>query len=367
MKIGILTYHRVINVGAILQTFCAFEFFKSLGCEVEIIDLRNLVTERNEKRKLVSIKKLSINLKQIKKLKSIRKFAKNRLKYSSIVNSGDTKKFANFCKKQNYDIVSVGSDTVWEMRKNGYATLNVNEFFLEHYNGKKMSFSASMDPINDIDHFKDLIKKRSAVINKFDFVGVRDSITKSVLSSYGTSSYHTCDPTILMMDHPIFAVKQSKRESLGIQLRKELAEELSLKINMQKVFINGNGPEAMNYDPAWTIEKYLDALNANKYIITDRFHGAILSLLVSRAEIPVIFLEDKFKWSEKNSKIRDLAQRLDVEEFVCSSVNDSFSILKKLYNGELIWDRVKVLTRLANMSVDTRNLLTEKIQNIYVN
>ena len=76
MKIGILTYHRVINIGAILQAYCVKEFYQSLGHEVILIDLRNWKTEFYEYRKLFNLKKLKINLFHYNKFKNLRSFLK---------------------------------------------------------------------------------------------------------------------------------------------------------------------------------------------------------------------------------------------------------------------------------------------------
>jgi hypothetical protein len=46
MKVGILTFHRAENFGAVLQVYALQEFIISLGCEVEIIDYRNKAIER---------------------------------------------------------------------------------------------------------------------------------------------------------------------------------------------------------------------------------------------------------------------------------------------------------------------------------
>ena len=40
MKIGLLTYHKSYNCGAVLQTYATCRLLKELGHEVELIDLR---------------------------------------------------------------------------------------------------------------------------------------------------------------------------------------------------------------------------------------------------------------------------------------------------------------------------------------
>ena len=41
MRIGILTFHKVNNYGAVLQNFALQKVLSNFGCEVETIDYRN--------------------------------------------------------------------------------------------------------------------------------------------------------------------------------------------------------------------------------------------------------------------------------------------------------------------------------------
>ena len=44
MRIGLLTYHKSYNCGAVLQTYATCRLLKELGHEVELIDLRQPIT-----------------------------------------------------------------------------------------------------------------------------------------------------------------------------------------------------------------------------------------------------------------------------------------------------------------------------------
>ena len=47
MKIGILTFQRADNYGAMLQCYALQEYLKSAGHEVEVIDYRNYNLEKD--------------------------------------------------------------------------------------------------------------------------------------------------------------------------------------------------------------------------------------------------------------------------------------------------------------------------------
>lgn len=45
MKVGILTFHRAENFGAALQVYALQSFLQKKGCDVDVIDYRNLAIE----------------------------------------------------------------------------------------------------------------------------------------------------------------------------------------------------------------------------------------------------------------------------------------------------------------------------------
>ena len=51
MKIGILTVHRAINIGAILQTYATQEILRSLGYDAYVIDYVQEKVERVDREK----------------------------------------------------------------------------------------------------------------------------------------------------------------------------------------------------------------------------------------------------------------------------------------------------------------------------
>ena len=53
-KIGIITYHRAINYGAILQVYALQKKIKELGAKCVILDYRNKRLENKHKRRRIS-------------------------------------------------------------------------------------------------------------------------------------------------------------------------------------------------------------------------------------------------------------------------------------------------------------------------
>lgn len=69
MKIGILTFHRALNYGAVLQCYALYTTLKSMGHEPEIIDYRPESIERY--RHLYSKLSLAHDRSIIQKIKSL--------------------------------------------------------------------------------------------------------------------------------------------------------------------------------------------------------------------------------------------------------------------------------------------------------
>ncbi len=368
MKIGVLTYHRVINIGAILQAYCVCEFYKSMGHEVQLIDLRNKKTEWNETRKLFNIRKLKFNRHQFNNFRSVRNFLKGHFSLTRKIYDGNPHRFAKFLNKQNFDIVSVGSDTVWELRDPGYTRLTVNEFFLPGYSGKKISFAASMDPVNkNVKDYYELMKARAAALRNFNFINIRDKSTQEALTEYGLDSIFIPDPTIIMKDHEIFNINSVEtKDEVGLQLDVRTCDYIRERQSDPVVNVYSYAPSfTHNHFPSnLSVEQYLQRLGCLRVLVTDRFHGTLLTLLVSNCEIPVIAFENPKKWQHNHSKIRDLFDAFGISEFVADNERQLADILDKTIRGDLDWPAEEVRNRMSVLSDASRQTLEQQLESL---
>ena len=98
MRIGLLTYHKSYNCGAVLQTYATCRLLKELGHEVELIDLRQ--PEPIKLRQLIFIPRF------IKFHRFCKKF------YPSLTRHYKTVEELRKA-KLDYDCLLVGSDQTW--------------------------------------------------------------------------------------------------------------------------------------------------------------------------------------------------------------------------------------------------------------
>ena len=142
MRIGILTFHNVINYGGTLQCLALQTFLKKNGYNAKIINYQS----KNIEKANALIKKN--NFKSL--IKSIITFLPNSIRYiryekfikqnliltNKIYNYDELKKEI----EDNFDIIIVGSDQVWN---DEIINTEKNIYFLKDINIEKISYAAS--------------------------------------------------------------------------------------------------------------------------------------------------------------------------------------------------------------------------------
>ena len=198
-NIGLLTFHKSINYGSVLQAWALTKTI-SKKYSVEVIDykpnkydyLYGLYRPWN------TMNNIKYNLKRIPLRKEIKnqaylfeRFREKQLSLSPIeYNSKNADKIGNF-----YDVIVVGSDQVWNLRAKDCDLV----FFLPFsFAGRKVSYACS---INDTDYTEercsDELRKQ---LCSFDFISIREKSGSEKLQNYIFNKkkvYTLLDPTLL--------------------------------------------------------------------------------------------------------------------------------------------------------------------------
>lgn len=335
MKIGVLTYHRVINPGSVIQAWCVVQLAKELfpGATVEVIDYRPLRMELRELRKYVSRRFPIINRSHMAKTRSVRDFVGRALPTSAKSLISDSPgKAAEWIDRQAYDAIFVGSDTVWELREGAYSPDGTNAYFLPFQTqAKKLAIAASMDPVPQFSPAQlEILKGRVEWVADFDVVTVRDEATRDVLVQRGLRSEDidlVADPTLLVDWSSLVGPAPRRREEhqriCGVALPKPLAPAVHsalAKLGYRVWDWNGVGSSDSDYSlppglPLGERQRLYQELDG---FVTDRFHGAIFSTLLGQAN--VVFYEDPLKWINPDSKGRSLMDRAGMGDSVVRDV-----------------------------------------------
>ena len=204
MKIGILTYHRSVNEGSVIQAYCLQQLVQSLvpKASVEIIDYRPSVVEKRDFRKLFSRHPPFVNLNQWNKRKILHLFLHRHCTLSQHkCQTDDLGKARQFVVEQKYDAIIVGSDTVWRVRHNIGDLLAPNIYYLpDIHDPKKIAFAASFDLTDRMLLNAPRRRELARMIRDFDFISVRDEMSLRYLKEFGLKDKKFTfmpDPTLL--------------------------------------------------------------------------------------------------------------------------------------------------------------------------
>jgi hypothetical protein len=359
MKIGILTFHQSVNNGAVMQAYSLSRRLKEEYPEavVEIIDYRRESVEKAysytffEYIKADSIviiaKKFAKMLLDPQMLKRMKRRTEifhgciSTLPLSKeVIVSDETEEVYAYI-ENNYDVLIVGSDAVWNYVTRGFPNVYFPKADLKV---KKLSYAAScygMDYLSFAVNDRDELHK---VFSDFDFIGVRDEATENFVKWTGCKKdpYHTCDPTVMLDvdDLPINVSELEKKlrqrgfdfnkPTIGIMGSDKMLRMVKgfygSKYQFVSLYNYIKGADVNLYD----LEPYEWAyvFRYFKLTFTTFFHGTLLSL---RNGVPLICLDLNTDFGKKHTpKTLDVLKRLGFEEWYFSTdyKSKNFDIIK---------------------------------------
>jgi len=339
MKIGILTYHHVINDGAVLQTLGHVNTLKEIypSATIEVIDYRHKTTEYIEKRdvfkNIFKLKKGALS--KIKKYYNFKKFVKQLLPLTAEhLISDDVQEAVGFINKQNYDYVIVGSDEVWKILNKKYSRKFPNIYWLPpSIKAKKIASAASANTSNaSLIKEPNVVKTINENLSEFKAIAVRDQFTYDFIQGINPNLnlYQVPDPTF-GVDFNAVGVKE-KLEKVGVDFNRK---RFALNLSSNNIEFTKASGQIFNYAKQNNIQligigqynkyceiNFSDVLNSLEwaacyqyfdFCVTDRFHSTIFSI---KNNIPFLVIESTKKYpTEYKGKIVDLLSKMDKLEY----------------------------------------------------
>jgi len=372
MRIGLLTYHHVVNIGSVLQTYCSYNLLTRLypQAQVEVIDHVPAVSEAFKARQRRSTKGKGLFAKVVENdfIRSERaydRFLRERCAFGPSLPVGlGVYELMGRISDAAYDMVVVGSDTVFQL--DGYFgepiadALPPNAYYLPGLSGpRKVGLAVSFDPYVGGAQERERLGTVRQDLGSFDRILYRDATAEGLLTDAGYRSEqmaHVPDPTILMdITHlvPTTTPPSSRRERplAGVAVADPGLYERVAAI------VAGQGFEVIDYmhppgaevdldDPAAVVGNALRGYQQLDLMVTDRFHGSILTLQVSAANL--IGIENADRYQLPNSKLRDLFERLGIGEHLvrCGSSGPEPALLERLVSTRS-WNRGEMMRRMA--------------------
>lgn len=293
MKIGILTYLKEYsNLGTNMQSYCTLQAVKKAYPEahVELIDYSGWKPAKKPYLSHISIQSLKNDFTRIRKYDH---FFKNDLSLSenSLI-SADLHESLDFIKKQNYQAMYVGSDTLLELKRAKNDELTA--YWLDNtINAKKFLIAASSHNVVFENLSLGQKNRIQETINDFSLLGVRDEATFRLLSKFIPEG----DSRLQMVPDPTFTFKIKYAKIERYLFRKKLsftkpvvclhllrntkwAAELSNYFRKEGYLVASLRP-AYYADIIFTDLSPFEQIALYKYfslVITHRFHDSIFCL-----------------------------------------------------------------------------------------
>lgn len=303
MKIGILTFHRAHNYGAVLQAFALQEVLKEINCSVEIIDYRQPYIEKIYKsfnlQRILSKNPIKLGLKcheeifLIKKRKQIAKiFSDFREIYLQISHSS-INKINDFPIK--YDVIIHGSDQIWNKKLTG----GYDSIFLGGYNklgdSKIIAYAASMELIELNNYDNNILEKN---LEKFSCISVRETAIVNLLQPLVRNKIvKVVDPTILadasIWDKILIKPRVTRKYVLVYQnglneKTHEIANDIAQQIGASVIIISSWANKNDTNKNYATPGEFVGLIKYAACIVTTSFHGTTLSIVFKRPFYSVI-------------------------------------------------------------------------------
>lgn len=336
MKVGILTFHRASNYGAVLQAYALSEMVKKFGCSAEIIDYRCPEVEMAH-RPFAAFKKqkwYKAAVYFIGKCKNGKMFDKFRTRMFRLSEMYTRNNVGTI--KDKYDIFISGSDQVWSKRLSGFDKTYLLDFVDD--DRKKYSYAASFGFTSFPENTRDVYQK---YLEKFQMISLREKTAVDLLKNECSIDSCVClDPTLILGkdEWMKFSTKPDLNEKyiliytvqppVGLlKYARKLSEEKGLKL----IYLNNSRRKDLDIKHIRysTPEEFVGFFANAEYVLTNSFHGTAFSIIFNKE----LVVEIKTQKSV-NTRSEDLLKLCEIDDRI---INDNYSDFKM---SEINWQNV---------------------------
>ena len=339
MRIGILTFHRAINYGAVLQTYALQQTLEAMGHEVWVIDYRQPRVERTDRRPFQSDDKMRL-------LKGLHLRSWWRYDHAKANVMARRERFDQFLNHYlrltepcgqidipDFDLYVIGSDQVWNSTIcDGLDPVFWGDF--RHPMGSKViSYAASTS-------VKDLLKHKHTelqdLLENFSSISVREQETCDYINQHfklNNDAITVLDPTLLAekeiwdsFDNDTF---KDQDYVLYFGARACTAYPTILRDKSYSL-AKQYGCEVKSID--FNVDSPVDFVNKFRFakaVVTSSFHGIAFSLTFNRPLYAVMYGDEQdaryvnvLKSFGAENMLFNLNQELNARDFNYKAIND---------------------------------------------
>lgn len=353
MKIGIITYHAAYNFGSMLQAYATQEALRKLGHEVVVLNYRMPSQKRFYKEYRTEYGKLNFlqDILQFPMHKE-KKIRKNR--YEEFLNKffvlsdefNEPEEMKAYC--EDLDVIISGSDQIWNSKSCEFVNCDVRymrPYLLDGFEGKKISYASSIGHMDDV-----TLKWITPFIEKFNYISVREQTSKDRLGQLIEKPIErVLDPTFLLNREEWINRLGLKREEStsyllfyslkrfnGNRILKDVInfarkKNLAVKYVMPFSYYPDVGNDVDNCESYGPIE-FMNAIYNADLVITDSYHGTILSLNLNRNVYSLCY--------ENGAEFRktEILERMRLEDRIVGSVGDI--MMNNVIEFDLVNERI---------------------------
>lgn len=298
-KVGIITMHRVLNPGSVLQAYALYKQVCKMGYECEIVDYQYpnaFHIDNNHGCKRGVSEKIKLLYQRIKFFILYRaRLQKKRYvrfmdEYLSMSKFYSTKELL-FKESPKYDVYLTGSDQVW----NPKCMKGDDAFFCAwNSNGKKISYASSFSTSTIPDIYKE---HYSLHLRKYDCLGVREQSAVEVIRNLtGKNSVVVCDPTMLLFkadylpllkhsrihkNEPYILVYALTYAYNPYPQMDTIVKMVKGKMKLPVIYLYTNSVDNYHYRGAITSAgpcEFIDLFMHASFVVTSSFHGTAFAL-----------------------------------------------------------------------------------------
>jgi hypothetical protein len=347
-KIGILTFHRALNYGALLQAYSLQRVLVDNGYDAELVDYRCKFIESYYvplwKKIFISPKRflagIIFNGDILRRRDEFEEFTRTDITVSS-------NKYENLMDlsliQDQYDYFITGSDQVWSPVCAGFDKAYFLDFVVEK--SKKKSYAASFGVSLIPEEMKTEYRK---LLKNFDRITVREEEGQRLVEQIiGIEPPLVVDPTLLLnklewlelcgdtllSEKDFILVYLITEDSEVLSFAKKLSEKTGKKI----IYINDRIIKRFGMDNKSnvSVKEWISYFMKADYVVTNSFHGVAFSVNFNK-EFYVRYIPG----AKVNSRISGILSRLNLEARI---IPDSMDISTKKINYTNIEKDISVM------------------------
>ncbi len=366
MKIGILTYHRAENYGALLQAYALREFLKNCGFDAEFVDywpqyhIDHYTILSYKKIKRLNFR-FKVNALVWAPFRYLRKYKLQKFMIKYLGLSREIKYKHDDDVAKGYDCVIYGSDQIWR-KQNEISYTGFNPWYFGSSNivaHRKISYAGSMGTVTE--NLEDQSELKEYFKN-FNSISVREIDLQSLLYKLGFESELVSDPVFLLSIDEWRKLRKKEKSNtkkyilfynlLNTEESVDFVKRLQYQTSLEVKEINMNfkfGNIGKRYVQTASIQEFIQLIDDAEYVVSNSFHGVAFSILfekqffvigmrerASRVKslLQILNMQDRFY--EKNEKI-NINSRLDYKEkqgLLKSYIDSSKEYLLKAINSD---------------------------------